>query len=650
MEGATIGQYRVTGVIGQGGMGAVYAAEHTLLGRPAAIKILLPELSRKQDIVQRFFNEARAATAIRHPGIVEIYDFGWTEDGAAFIVMERLDGETLARRSARGRMRWQAALGVARQIAGALSAAHGKGIVHRDLKPDNVFLVLDPEVPGGERIKLLDFGIAKLAGESSPNVNATRTGAVLGTPTYMAPEQCRGVAIDHRVDVYALGCVVFELCCGRAPFVGEGAGDVLVAHIHLPPPRLAAMGVDAPPAVEQLVGRLLAKSPGERIQTADEVIRAIDAVTTEQGPAMALSSPPRIVPVSPSFTTLSGAASATRLPVVHARRERRSIALVAAVAATVTVVVVAIAMQRTSHDPVAVASPPPAASVVMTPAPPTPDPEPVAPPAVAMPAPVAPPAPVATDTPLPPPSPAEHTAPAQIDYPAPNPSVVVEHTAPKPGVVVESPTAKPSAAVEHTAPKPGVAVEHTAAKPSVAAEHTAAKPSVAAEHTAAKPSGAVEPPAAKPSVVVEHTAAKPSAAVIPSPEPPPRSSVAAPGGSGARAAQVSSPSTPARSRTEPVAGPGTASSPAASATVELAVDSTPSGASVFHAGKLVGKTPYRGTLVRRDGDVALVIRLAGYADKSVVVHANHAISQRVQLVRATRVPPGRNDGVNPFAE
>jgi serine/threonine-protein kinase len=578
MEGATIGQYRVTGVIGQGGMGAVYAAEHTLLGRPAAIKILLPELSRKQDIVQRFFNEARAATAIRHPGIVEIYDFGWTEDGAAFIVMERLDGETLARRSARGRMRWQAALGVARQIAGALSAAHGKGIVHRDLKPDNVFLVLDPEVPGGERIKLLDFGIAKLAGESSPNANATRTGAVLGTPTYMAPEQCRGVAIDHRVDVYALGCVVFELCCGRAPFVGEGAGDVLVAHIHMPPPRLAAMGVDAPPAVEQLVGRLLAKSPGARIQTADEVIRAIDAVTTEQVPAMALSSPPRIVPVSPSFTTLSGAASATRLPAVHARRERRSIALVAAVAATVTVVVVAIAMQRTSHDAAAVASPPPAASVVTPPTTPTPHPEPVAPPTVAVRAPVAPPAAVATDTPLPPPSPAEPAAtataaPAEVDQPAP-----------------------------------------------------------------------------KPSVVVEHPAAKPSAAVIPSPEPPPRSSVAAPGGTGARPAQVSVPSTPARSRTEPVAGPGTASSPAASATVELAVDSTPSGASVFHAGKLVGKTPYRGTLVRRDGDVALVIRLAGYADKSVVVHANHAISQRVQLVRATRVPPGRNDGVNPFAE
>src|SRR5262249_28369738 len=171
MDGMTIGQYRVTGLIGRGGMGAVYAAEHALLGRPAAIKVLLPELSQKQDVVTRFFNEARAATAIRHPGIIEIYDFGWTPDGAAFIVMERLEGDTLGRRSARLRLRWSAVLAIARQIAGALGAAHAKGIVHRDLKPDNVFLVPDPEVPGGERIKLLDFGIAKLAVDSSSSSN-----------------------------------------------------------------------------------------------------------------------------------------------------------------------------------------------------------------------------------------------------------------------------------------------------------------------------------------------------------------------------------------------------------------------------------------------------------------------------------------------
>jgi serine/threonine-protein kinase len=275
-----IGQYRVTDVLGEGGMGVVYAAEHTLLRRPAAVKLLLPELSTNQEIVQRFFNEARAATAIRHPGIVEVYDFGWTSDGAGFIVMELLQGETLRARRKRGRIPWPAALAVTRQIAGALGAAHAKGIVHRDLKPDNIFLVPDAEVPGGERIKLLDFGIAKLADSSAHH--KTRTGALIGTPTYMAPEQCRGVEVDARADLYALGCILFELCSGRPPFEGEGHGDVLAAHIHVPAPTLSSRMDGVPEGVETLLQRLLAKAPLDRIQTADEVIRVIDAL----GPAL----------------------------------------------------------------------------------------------------------------------------------------------------------------------------------------------------------------------------------------------------------------------------------------------------------------------------------------------------------------------------
>ncbi|HEX7842061.1 MAG TPA: serine/threonine-protein kinase, partial [Kofleriaceae bacterium] len=303
-------------------MGAVYAGEHALLGRPAAIKVLLPELSQKQDVVMRFFNEARAATAIRHPGIIEIYDFGWTPDGAAFIVMEHLEGETLGRRAARARFRWPAALAIARQIAGALSAAHAKGIVHRDLKPDNVFLVPDPEVPGGERIKLLDFGIAKLAVESPGTVNVTKTGAVMGTPTYMAPEQCRGVVVDHRADLYALGCVLYELCCGRPPFVGEGTGDVLAAHIHVPIPAMTGTASEIPPVVEQLVRRLLAKSPADRVQSAEELIRAIDAVTPDR--AASTTGPRGVAPIatSPPVTTLSGSAS-TSMRMPRASRRRR---------------------------------------------------------------------------------------------------------------------------------------------------------------------------------------------------------------------------------------------------------------------------------------------------------------------------------------
>ena len=279
MEGQVIGQYRVTGVLGEGGMGIVYAAQHTLLDRPAAIKVLLPKLSGEQEIVHRFFNEARAATAIRHPGIVEVYDFGWTQDGAAFIVMEYLQGESLRARCKRGPIRWSTSLALARQVAGALAAAHAKGIVHRDLKPDNIFLVPDSEVPGGERIKLLDFGIAKLAGPSSGQ-HKTRTGMVIGTPAYMAPEQCRGIAVDGRADLYALGCILFELCTGEPPFFGEGEGDVLVAHISTPPPKMDTLASGIPKEVDSLVQRLLAKAPADRIQTADELIQLIDMART----------------------------------------------------------------------------------------------------------------------------------------------------------------------------------------------------------------------------------------------------------------------------------------------------------------------------------------------------------------------------------
>ena len=349
-----IGPYRVTGALGQGRMAAVHTATHALLGRPAVIKVLSPELSQQRDIVQRFFNEARATTAIRHPGIVEIYDFGWTADGAAFIAMEQLDGETLAQRSRRGRLDWWVALAFARQIAGALGAAHARGIVHRDLTPGNVFLIRDREVPGGERIKLLDFGVAKLTGDLSSAANLTQAGTVLGTPAYMAPEQCRGVAVDHRADLYALGCVVYELITGRPPFTGQAPGDVLAAHIHAPVATVAP-GVAVPQAVEQLIHQLLAKSPDARIQTADQLVRAIDAITGRVADVVSIQSRAPHAP-PPSNTTLSGAAGApSRLWAPPARRPGRTAAILAAAAA----VAIIIAAAR-SHDsgPVAPAAQP----------------------------------------------------------------------------------------------------------------------------------------------------------------------------------------------------------------------------------------------------------------------------------------------------
>jgi serine/threonine-protein kinase len=309
MLGETVGQYRIVRLIGSGGMGAVYAAEHALLGRPAAVKVLLPEYSQKQAVVSRFFNEARAATAIRHVGIVDVLDFGWHSDGSAYIVMELLEGETLRDRMAAQRLPWRQALALARQIATALKAAHDKGIVHRDLKPDNVFLVPDSEVPGGERIKLLDFGIAKLAGDTHPGDHKTRTGSVMGTPTYMAPEQCRGVSVDQRADLYSLGCILFELAAGRPPFVGEGSGDVLAAHIHVAPPLVRSLAPDCPAKVEDLIQRLLAKPPPHRLQSANEVIDIINGILDSGGlDAATVKSDPLIGMATPVPTTLSGAA------------------------------------------------------------------------------------------------------------------------------------------------------------------------------------------------------------------------------------------------------------------------------------------------------------------------------------------------------
>ncbi len=291
MIGTQIGSYRVTSQIGEGGMGQVYLAEHTLIGRQAAIKVLLPQLSHREEIVNRFFNEAKAATAIKHPGIVEVYDFGYHTDGSAYIVMEHLDGESLhARRLRTGTLPIVTAVDVIAQMANALAAAHAQGIVHRDLKPENVFLVLDP-VSGSERTKILDFGIAKLVTNEGPN-SQTGTGVVMGTPSYMAPEQCRGAGkVDHRADIYSLGCIFFELVCGRPPFVAEGAGEVLAAHLHLAAPRALDHAPGLPAEVDAIITRLLAKNPAQRYQSARELLDVLRVVLGGPVAARAASDP-----------------------------------------------------------------------------------------------------------------------------------------------------------------------------------------------------------------------------------------------------------------------------------------------------------------------------------------------------------------------
>jgi serine/threonine-protein kinase len=281
MIGSSVGSYRVLSPIGQGGMGAVYVAEHQLLGQKVAVKILLPQFSQDAEIVNRFFNEARATSQIKHPGIVQIFDFGHYSDSSAYIVMEYLEGESMAARLRRqGCQSLEVIIEITRQIANALAAAHAKGIVHRDLKPDNVFFVEDLDMPLGFRAKILDFGIAKLAGDGVAGGPKTRTGVVMGTPYYMSPEQCKGAGrVDQRADLYSLACMMFEMATGRSPFVYEGAGEIIAAHIFQAPPAMREVLATAPLELEPIVARGLAKKPEDRYASAAELVAALGTLS-----------------------------------------------------------------------------------------------------------------------------------------------------------------------------------------------------------------------------------------------------------------------------------------------------------------------------------------------------------------------------------
>ncbi|HZL19085.1 MAG TPA: serine/threonine-protein kinase, partial [Polyangia bacterium] len=278
--GDLIGSYRVRRRLGAGGMGEVFLAEHRHIDRKAAIKVLRRELSTNEDVVARFFSEARSASRIKHPGIVEIIDCEIDQRGLAYIVMELLDGESLAHCLERvGSLDRDTSLGIVGQIASALSAAHPKGIIHRDLKPDNVFLVSTPDAETPMVVKVLDFGIAKLVAQEPGEKGRTRTGSLLGTPLYMSPEQCRGAGkVDHRTDIYSLGCILFEMVAGRPPFIRDGAGELIAAHLSEAPPDILSLEPSLQPDLGHLVMRMLAKDPDARPQTMHEVVKAVEAV------------------------------------------------------------------------------------------------------------------------------------------------------------------------------------------------------------------------------------------------------------------------------------------------------------------------------------------------------------------------------------
>jgi hypothetical protein len=308
MEGESLGNYRLVMKLGEGGMGVVYLAEHKLLPRRAAIKVLRPELSHSPEALERFMTEARSNALVRHPSVVDVIDCGRDENGQVYIVTEYLEGCALADRLAReGRLPIGEAAAIARQVASAVGAAHASGIVHRDLKPENVFLCSGPP----PRVKILDFGIAKLIDPPPDSGRVTRTGMTVGTPRYMSPEQCRGVgSVDHRSDIYSLGCILFEMICGRPPFTHEGSGELIAAHLGEPPPRPLVFRADVPPAMERLIGWMLAKHPEDRPGDMAEVVAALDDgpepfSTSTPAPAtgtMRLPSAERLVARPPTWT------------------------------------------------------------------------------------------------------------------------------------------------------------------------------------------------------------------------------------------------------------------------------------------------------------------------------------------------------------
>ncbi|HET7541335.1 MAG TPA: serine/threonine-protein kinase [Polyangiaceae bacterium] len=277
-------RYRIDALVGEGGMGRVYSAEHVLMRKRLAVKVLRRELTNVPEVVARFEREAMAAGNIEHPNVAGATDFGKLADGAVFLVLEFVSGRSLRDEIARGPFAVDRALHIARQIASALSAAHAQGIVHRDLKPENVMLVEKGGDP--DFVKVLDFGIAKVPLGDAANAGPkqgnplTKAGMVFGTPEYMSPEQALGQTVDGRADLYALGVMAFEMLSGVRPFSSQSSVGILGQQLSKPTPTFAERAPDVlvPPAVEQIVRKLLARDASERYESAADVSRAIDAL------------------------------------------------------------------------------------------------------------------------------------------------------------------------------------------------------------------------------------------------------------------------------------------------------------------------------------------------------------------------------------
>jgi serine/threonine-protein kinase len=322
-------RYEIRAPLGKGGMGTVYRGWQLSVDREVAIKVIHPKLSNDRSAVKRFLREARLASRLSQPNIVNVYDFGQS-GGVLYLVMELLRGHTLASELGKGRrLNAKRTVTIAAQLCDALEAAHAQGIVHRDLKPSNIVILDDP--PGRDLIKVLDFGLAKSLIQDSGSL-VTNTDALLGTPLYMAPEQIEGRESDQRADLYSLGCIMYEMLTGRPPFVDTAVSAVLARHMSDQP---AALPAHVPPKLTAVVMRLLEKKVDDRVQSAGEVRKVLDDVREAPGFA-AQTDPGTVHDVADTIPDVSDAfaetAAATPTPLPRTSAVPPSVATSAPVA------------------------------------------------------------------------------------------------------------------------------------------------------------------------------------------------------------------------------------------------------------------------------------------------------------------------------
>jgi eukaryotic-like serine/threonine-protein kinase len=400
-------RYRIVRKVGEGGMGAVYQAEHAVIGKRIALKVLFADLSRRAELVGRFLQEAKSASRIGHENVIDISDFGQTPEGLVYIAMEFLEGQDLGRMLRTERtMPWTRAQPILMQIAKALRAAHEKGVIHRDMKPENIFLVQREGRP--DFVKVLDFGIAKVvSADQNDGPRLTQTGMIFGTPEYMSPEQAQGQPPDHRVDVYAVGCIMYQMLTGSVPFTADSFMGILTKHLLEPvvPPRQRRADLEIPADVEAVCLRAMEKDREKRWPDMNAFYRALGSAGGQpfepsgahvglapvEKPRASLKYPTLAEPNADMRDSKTAIAASPPVGVFDDERPVRPEAaggglsargkLGIAALVSVAVVVIGVLALRGGSRPPAAAPAPAAAAVVAPPVAPPPPVAPAAPPA-----------------------------------------------------------------------------------------------------------------------------------------------------------------------------------------------------------------------------------------------------------------------------